>query len=70
MPGGTGNVGIGTTTPAQKLSVVGMIESTSGGFKFPDGTTMTSAGSGSASSLSNNVDAIVTGDSDANGSGK
>jgi hypothetical protein len=26
-----GNVGIGTTTPAQKLSVAGMLESTSGG---------------------------------------
>jgi hypothetical protein len=34
-------VGIGTDAPAQKLSVVGVIESTSGGFKFPDGTTQT-----------------------------
>ena len=31
-----GNVGIGTTTPGQKLSVSGTIESTSGGFKFPN----------------------------------
>ena len=38
-----GNIGIGTTTPAQKLSVAGTIESTSGGFKFPDGTTQTTA---------------------------
>ena len=38
-----GNVGIGTTTPTQKLSVAGTIESTSGGIKFPDGTTQASA---------------------------
>ena len=50
-----GNVGIGTTTPGEKLSVVGKIESTSGGFKFPDGTTQataaTSGGGGTATDL-------------------
>lgn len=43
-----GNVGIGTTNPGQKLTVAGTIESTSGGVKFPDGTTQTTAASGSA----------------------
>jgi len=38
-----GNVGIGTTNPNQLLSVNGTIESTFGGFKFPDGTTQTTA---------------------------
>ena len=37
-----GNVGIGTTSPGQKLSVAGTIESTSGGIKFPDGITKAS----------------------------
>ncbi|MBI3335258.1 MAG: hypothetical protein HY001_02055 [Candidatus Portnoybacteria bacterium] len=36
-----GNVGIGTATPGSKLTVAGTIESTSGGVKFPDGTTQT-----------------------------
>ena len=42
---GAGNVGIGMATPGQKLSVAGTIESASGGFKFPDGTTQTTSAS-------------------------
>jgi hypothetical protein len=41
MPGG--NVGIGTTAPAERLSVDGIIESMTGGVRFPDGTVQTSA---------------------------
>ena len=40
---GTGNVGIGTIAPGERLSVAGTIESTSGGFRFPDGTVQQSA---------------------------
>ncbi|MDG0815494.1 tail fiber domain-containing protein [Bdellovibrio svalbardensis] len=43
----SGRVGIGTASPGQKLSVAGTIESTSGGIKFPDGTTQTTAASAS-----------------------
>jgi len=45
----SGNVGIGTTTPGQKLSVTGTIESTTGGIKFPDGTTQLTAATGGGS---------------------
>lgn len=40
-----GNVGIGTSSPGQPLTVAGVIETTSGGVKFPDGTTQTTAAS-------------------------
>src|SRR5262249_7580872 len=38
-----GNIGIGIATPMSKLSVQGMIETTLGGYKFPDGTVQTTA---------------------------
>jgi len=57
----TGNVGIGTTTPAFPLSVAGIIQSTTGGFKFPDGTTQTTAASGSGGG--GGVTSVTAGDS-------
>ncbi len=39
----TATVGIGTSTPTQKLEVAGMIYSTSGGYKFPDGSVQITA---------------------------
>src|SRR5215510_5855358 len=39
-----GNVGIGIETPTSRLTVQGMIETTLGGLKFPDGTIQTTAG--------------------------
>ena len=39
-----GRVGIGTTNPTSLLTVQGMIETTLGGYKFPDGTVQTTAG--------------------------
>ena len=47
-----GNMGIATTTPASKLTVGGVIESTSGGVKYPDGVTQTVAYTGTATYLS------------------
>ena len=38
-----GRVGIGTTAPEQLLTVNGVVQSTFGGFKFPDGTAMLTA---------------------------
>ncbi|MCD4724492.1 MAG: tail fiber protein [Bacteroidales bacterium] len=44
----TGRVGIGIQNPSEKLSVSGLIESTTGGFKFPDGTVQTTAATASS----------------------
>jgi len=52
---GGGNVGIGTTAPGQKLSVAGTIESTTGGFKFPDGTVQNTATAGQWATAGNNI---------------
>jgi hypothetical protein len=47
----SGNVGIGNSSPGQKLTVAGTIESTTGGVKYPDGTTQTSAGINTGKSI-------------------
>jgi hypothetical protein len=60
-----GNVGIGTSAPAQKLSVAGTVESTAGGFRFPDGTTQATAGAaytaGAGLSLASNAFSVTFG---------
>jgi hypothetical protein len=47
----SGNVGIGTSSPTSPLTVDGKIESQSGGFKFPDGTTQTTAATSGSGGL-------------------
>ncbi len=42
----SGDVGIGTSAPGSKLTVAGIVETTTGGVKFPDGTIQTTAASG------------------------
>ena len=54
-----GLVGIGTDSPSSKLTVVGAIESTIGGFKFPDGTAQTTSASGALFGVEH--DATLTG---------
>jgi len=60
----SGNVGIGTKYPSDKLEVAGIVHSTTGGFKFPDGTLQTTAGltnDGDWSVSGNNMYSAVSG---------
>lgn len=50
-----GNLLVGTTSGSSKITVAGTVESTTGGFKFPDATTQTTAFSGSAADLTGNL---------------
>ncbi|MCP4709856.1 MAG: hypothetical protein GY869_14630, partial [Planctomycetes bacterium] len=49
------NVGIGTTSPDSRLAVNGLIESETGGFKFPDGTTQTTDGTNLWQTISSKI---------------
>lgn len=49
-----GNTGIDASSPAQKLSVNGTIQSLTGGFMFPDGSVQTTAAPGGGGFWSNN----------------
>ena len=54
-----GNVGIGTTTPGEMLTVNGVIESAVGGFRFPDGSVQATAGQ---ADLTTRVQALMNAD--------
>lgn len=54
MSEASGKIGIGITIPASKLSVAGMIETTLGGYKFPDGTIQTTAATAGIGSVAHN----------------
>lgn len=57
----TGKIGIGVQAPNEKLSVAGKVESTTGGFKFPDGATLAA---GAAVVLNNAGNTYSTGAQD------
>jgi len=54
-----GNVGIGTSNPTSPLTVNGIVQSTSGGFKFPDGSVQTSASAGDLTQRVANLEARI-----------
>src|SRR4030095_1663217 len=56
-----GKIGICTKPPTSKLTVAGMIETTLGGYKFPDGTVQTTAAAGGLASIVHNTTLDGTG---------
>ena len=54
--GSAGNVGVGTASPSEKLSVAGTVQSTSGGFKFPDGSVQTTAVANTTYTMGRDID--------------
>ena len=56
-----GNVGIGTTSITETLTVAGIVESTSGGIKFPDGSVQTTAAAGSTPSTTVRTSSVTVG---------
>ena len=56
-----GKVGVGTDTPTSRLAVVGTIESSSGGFKFPDGSVQTTSAAGAIASVTHNATLVGAG---------
>jgi hypothetical protein len=47
-----GNIGVGTDVPDSKLTVQGAVESTLGGFKFPDGTVQATSAAAALTAVS------------------
>ena len=58
----TGKLGVGVTAPTSTIQANGVIHSTTGGFKFPDGTIQTTAGGGGGGSS----EEVILTDSSAN----
>jgi hypothetical protein len=56
-----GKVGIGTTAPTSRLTVAGVIETTSGGFKFPDGSVQTSSATGALFAVAHDATLVGSG---------
>lgn len=57
----SGNIGIDVAAPASKLTVQGMIETTMGGYKFPDGTVQTTAAVSGLQSISHDLTLVGNG---------
>ena len=51
-----GSVGLGTTNPNSRLEAAGIIHSTTGGFKFPDGSVQTTSSTGGGVPLGTVID--------------